>query len=510
MHSAFQNERLRRSALTLALFVLALMLFSFNGTFQLGLNSDEVLKVRALMMGHYQYSHPLLMMEATRLATSLLRITDPQAIVEVGRQLSAFLGAMGVAALFLLAARRVGEMTATVLCLAGLATPLLAVHAHYLKEDIWLFAFCALTVLSYQRLCKAHDWSNILLLGFSLGLAISSKAVGLFLVPVLVASAAMERGAARLQLLKAVGLGIATAAAVVLLCNFRMLLDAEQAWAGLSREFRHGVVGNWDGMVFPIGYHLTHSIWPGLGGALLIFGGIGLVLTVIGWRRAAAVDRLLVIYAGSYYALIEVSPLKSGTDMVRYALPLVLPAVYFGGITVDAIASWVSSRAPWPAEAARVGITAVLALALVPTAITGIGLVAELKRDTRLAAESLLVDKDSEVVTERYGTSFGFHVDSLAQLAGRSLNPNIRYLVASSFMYERFAEGVGYGAQPYAQKIWAIYQQLFGLPYCEIQPRFMSYGFSNPTIRIIDLQAARDAKPSGTNGECSRFFDSTR
>jgi hypothetical protein len=43
-----------------------------------------------------------------------------------------------------------------------------------------------------------------------------------------------------------------------------------------------------------------------------------------------------------------------------------------------------------------------------------------------------------------------------------------------------------------AAATWAEYQAIFAMPNCEIRPRVMSYGFSNPTIRIIDLVAARN------------------
>ena len=82
--------------MTALLFAVAMALFSVNNHFMLGLHFDEVFKVEAIVNGRFYYSHPLLMLETTRLAALLLGVTEPQGIVEAGRTLSALLGAVGV------------------------------------------------------------------------------------------------------------------------------------------------------------------------------------------------------------------------------------------------------------------------------------------------------------------------------------------------------------------------------------------------------------------------------
>jgi 4-amino-4-deoxy-L-arabinose transferase-like glycosyltransferase len=99
------------------------------------------------------------------------------------------MGAVAVAALFLLLLRRAGLFAALVVSLAALATPLLAVHAHYLKEDVWLLPFCVFTTITFGRLAERPRPSLVILLGIWVGLAVSSKAIGVFLIPVLFATA---------------------------------------------------------------------------------------------------------------------------------------------------------------------------------------------------------------------------------------------------------------------------------------------------------------------------------
>jgi hypothetical protein len=141
----------------------------------------------------------------------------------------------------------------------------------------------------------------------------------------------------------------------------------------------------------------------------------------------------------------------------------------------------------------------------VPTGFVGVRLVAELKVDTRLIAEKMLAGRETQLISERFGTSFGAQVRSLALLDPGRISPDVRYLLASSFLYDRFQIGASAGGalNVYAKEVWTQYQALFTLPYCEIRPHFMSYGFSNPTIRIIDLNASRSLGGTGPRYDTS-------
>jgi hypothetical protein len=129
---------------------------------------------------------------------------------------------------------------------------------------------------------------------------------------------------------------------------------------------------------------------------------------------------------------------------------------------------------------------------LTPSATTTIRLVGDLTDDTRLAADRILAGKNTQIITEMYGSSFGQSVPSLARLDLGQLAPNIRYLVASDLLYTRYAYGaaVGGARNAAATETWSRYQAIFrDHGFCEVRPSFMSYAMSNPTLRIIDLQA---------------------
>jgi len=503
------NERLRSWGATLFVFVCALSLFCFHNGFRLGLHPDELNKIAAILQDRSYYMHPLFMTEAARFAIWSLGVSDPQIAIQVGRILSALMGAVAVAALFLLLLRRAGLFAALVVSLAALAAPLLAVHAHYLKEDVWLLPFCVFTAITFGRLAERPRPALVILLGIWVGLAVSSKAIGVFLMPVLLVAAFLQAATIRSRLLKSVLQATAIAVVVVPLVNLRMLFDYDRALAELTGEIRHSTMGHWDSVAFPLGYHLTHSLWMGFGPVLLVLGLVGLVLTFLRWPSSGPVDRMMAVYALVYYAAIETSPLKPWPDVARYALPLIVPLAYFAGCTIEASGRWFVrlSHPRLASEAATVAI----ALALLPTAVTGVRLVRELEADTRLVAEKMLTGKASQLVTESYGTSIGFQVLAIGMLTPQMIGPNIQYLVASSFLYDRFAIAASVGGTQNANAagVWAEYQSIFKLPHCEIRPRFMSYGFSNPTIRIIDLLAARSSNskdwPSDTR-VCTENF----
>jgi hypothetical protein len=487
------NECLKSWGATLFVFVCALGLFCFHNGFRLGLHPDEVSKIVAILQDRSYYMHPLFMTEAARFAIWSLGVSDPQIAVQVGRTLSALMGAIAVAALFLLLLRRAGLFAALVVSFAALTSPLLAVHAHYLKEDVWLLPFCVFSAITFGRLAEQPRLALVILLGIWVGLAVASKAVGVFLIPVLFVAAFLQAATIRGRLLKSVLQATAVAVVVVLLANLRMLLDYDRAPTELIGEIRHSATGHWDSVAFPLGYHLTHSLWMGLGPVLLILGLIGFVLTFCRWPSSGPVDRLMAVYALVYYAAIEASPLKPWPDAVRYALPLIVPLAYFAGCAIEAGGRWFV-RLSYPRLAtAAAGVA--IAIALLPTAVAGVRLVRELEADTRLVAEKILTGKASQLVTESYGTFIGFHVRSLGMLTPQMIGSDIQYLVASSFLYDRFAIGASAGGpqNAIAAGIWAEYQAIFKLPHCEIRPRVMSYGFSNPTIQIIDLLAARSS-----------------
>jgi hypothetical protein len=74
--------------------------------------------------------------------------------------------------------------------------------------------------------------------------------------------------------------------------------------------------------------------------------------------------------------------------------------------------------------------------------------------------------------------------------------PCVKYLVASSFSYDRYFRGVQMaGQRPEIQKHYLKYKELFSsYEYTEIQPKYKTYLYSNPVIRIVHLDRAAAAR----------------
>ena len=63
-------------------------------------------------------------------------------------------------------------------------------------------------------------------------------------------------------------------------------------------------------------------------------------------------------------------------------------------------------------------------------------------------------------------------------------------IVLSSFHYERYMEASDWPGQDqsvYAQAM--VFAKIFEMPYIEISPKYRSFAFSNPTIRIVDVRS---------------------
>jgi hypothetical protein len=482
-------EALRRVIPLATLFFLTLAVFSINHNFRLGLHPDEVPWISDVVTSHWELEQPLLLRELTRAVVRALQIVDPQRAVEIGRSICAVTASFGVVGLYLISRQRAGERAALISAGAAALTPLLAIHAHYFKDDVPLFACCTLTIVMFRRFLADDSRSNVAFLGICLGAAVSSKESGLFLLPLLAISALFQPSDGWRRRLVGLAAAGVIASAVVAVANAPMLLDLARTSSELGAETKGIFEGHWDGVVYALGFHFTHSLRRGVGPLFLALAGGGLLLATLRRHLADPMDRLMVIYAVIYYGIIELSPMKPWPDPDRYALPLLVPLSYFFGVAIAESSGYLRER--FPNRRAVLPLYAVVAVVVVLTARPTFRLVAELGDDTRYAADRILSGKGPQIVTEAYGTSFGQSVRSLADLDLPKLNPDIRYLVASSFVYGRFAYGARVGGvqNAGAAGTWARYRELFRHPYCELRPRFMSYAFSNPTIRIIDLKA---------------------
>jgi hypothetical protein len=479
-----------------------------NLDFPFTFHADEPLKVGFIQDGTQNFNHPLLMLQLVRGANRVLQLTDRLDIAVLGRALLGVCGAVTVLLSYLLARRSMGVGSSAAVAAAVAVSPTLVIHAHYLKEDTVLTACLMAAVLCFFRFTERLSTRSALALGVATGLALSAHYKAVLLVPLYLIApflgllpsgvaagepAAEPVGAtarstwrfhSRLLLAGAVS-GL-----VFLAVNWPLVHDTRAFLSGALFEIDHAQIGHdvpirWTD--YWLGFHLFRSLVPGIGLLATILGVGGLAWAVVRWRSTSPQDRWLVAYLFVFYFVPEISPLKPWPDFSRYMLPVVPPLLYFGWQGIER-AGRIAGRQGW---VFAVG----LALLVVLPSYTSARLVVGLADDTRTRAAAWLESRPGRAIFETYSGE-GISVRSVVEMDPEAWRARgVDYLVASSFMYDRYATGARLRDQrPEIYRIHALYVDLFTRPYVEFAPAYRSFAFSNPVIRIVDL---RESTPRG-------------
>jgi hypothetical protein len=232
---------LERAALlgaSLLLFALCFYSGFRHHTFPYFYHPDEPGKVEQLIKekDKYNYHHPMLLIGTAQLVTDVLRTpTKPQAMVEVGRGVSAAFMAGAVVMFALLAylwrGWRAGLITGAALTLHHQVYEL----AHYFKEDSALLFGVAATFLSALAYHQRPTLWRAAVLGASCALAISGKYIGVVVLgvalPVLWVS---SRGNNEKRATHLVAF-ISALVPVLVAVNFSLLVH----YARFNESFRH-------------------------------------------------------------------------------------------------------------------------------------------------------------------------------------------------------------------------------------------------------------------------------
>lgn len=162
-------NNLQKGCLALLL-LCSLFLNVRNNGFPLGYHPDEVKKVAFIENGSQDFYHPVLLLQSVRSLNAVFDFTVPQEIAELGRFVSALAGAAVVGATFLLAKRQMPPPWAFLASAMTATSPLIVMHAHYLKEDLLFTCFFLFTLLQLLRTLDAPKMRNFACLGLAAGL----------------------------------------------------------------------------------------------------------------------------------------------------------------------------------------------------------------------------------------------------------------------------------------------------------------------------------------------------
>lgn len=484
-------NRLERIGLP-AVLALSLALNVWNINFPLGYHIDEPVKVGFIQTDTQDFKHPILLLQLARAVCALFSVYEDQQIVVAGRAIQAVAATLTVAAVFFLARRTFRNGGALAVATSVAVAPILVMHAHYLKEDMQLGLWTAVSLLSLVRYAERPVLLRTALLGISLGLAFSSHYKSILLVPlvavtpllgILTAGSEGERQLRFTRFLRDMVIAGIVATAVFLVVNYPLLRAAAIFFEGSGFELQHALEGEdarYRLTEFWFTFHLRYSLARGLGWPALIAALAGAAVLLFSWRRLTFVDRLVLACAFFFYVVQEASPLKAA----RYMVPVTPALLYLGWRGLTLLAE--RMKAPQPVAYAAL----VVVLVGLP-AYRSVRLVSSISNDTRARAAAWLRDHPGKAQIEQYGglapTIWSAVDEDLAVTRSRGVD----YVVTSSLQYGRYLAGAtlrDQDAEVYEKA--AAYRALFAYPYVEILPPFESYEFTNPVIRIVDIRSA--------------------
>ena len=269
--------------------------------------------------------------------TALMPEAAPEraALFLVGRSVTAIMGTLTIVAIYFLGRRLYGRRAGLLAALLYAVAPLAVVHAHFLTVDVPATFFVTMALLWAVRLLEKQNWSNYVLAGVWVGLAIATKYnTGLVLIAPIVAhiknrvpeACQLHRKAHFTVMLIAMGFAFIIGCPGPLL-NWNAFWNGTYPGSGVYYElFVHSREGHGDLFVqtgFGGWYHLVVSLNWGL--------GMTTVASLIGLVYALRSRRPIEVVLLSFVALYYLSACFSAVRFARYMLPLLPSLCVFAG-----------------------------------------------------------------------------------------------------------------------------------------------------------------------------------
>ncbi len=427
----------------------------------------------------------------------------------VARLFMVVVGVLTVLGVWMLARELSDDDDARPALVAALLVAVLPFHtamSRYVKEDGPLALMTVLVMLALVRYWKVPSWGRLTLLGLALGAGFSTKFAVVALVPVIgiaVLAVARRDRTGPVQLVGRL-CGLAAAALVgILVVSPQYLLDPGLLWRAFEFQFLYSRSGSHDGITIPISpwsewwtYYVRHGLIPGMTWPVFVVAIAGAVPL---WRRPAGWT--IVVAALLAYLVLEHSVAKPAPFAARYLTPVVPLLCVQAAFGIQAILR----RAEGLGKPV-LGLIACAVVFVVPPAVKSAMIADEAGHDTRLVAGAWMDDHFPPgthivLVDNRMyrPVAHGWDVEDIWYVddRGDSLDPDgsgdpAPYFVLSSFRYQRYLDSPG--ADP---KRTAYYRQVMGYRLVKaFEPKWLSYGFHSPTIRIYRQdQAVRAPSP---------------
>ena len=159
---------LRIAIFSLVIFAIGLFLYTKGNEFPYFYHVDEPGKVHQIMTRDWNFNHPMLMLTTTRWgAEALGRLNDPQAVVVIGRTVSAVFMAAAVALLAAAVWLRAGALAGVLAGVLLLTNRHPFELSHYFKEDPAFLFGLGVWTLGLVLFCKRPSTAHGLFLGLA-------------------------------------------------------------------------------------------------------------------------------------------------------------------------------------------------------------------------------------------------------------------------------------------------------------------------------------------------------
>lgn len=437
------------------------------------------------------FLHPSLLLYSTSaLGTVKTKILGDESSVSTftlaGREVSAIAG-VGAVLLTIIIGGIIGGARVGMLSGALVAfSPLMITCSRYLKEDsllsFWILAAC----LSSLWGAKNNKPGFLILSGLLAGLAASSKYSGvLTIIPVLFFPIAYKRFS-RNWVVSALIAGLLVPVGFVLATPYS-ILNFDKFLEDFNAERKHMVIGHhatiissWDHFW---SYHLARSILPALGIIPVLIGMMfsGLVVKNKNFPLLAILGAAILFYAPAEYVNAKPPPQPE-----RY----IFPAIPFIAILASYGLSIINNLL-----LRRVLITCSILGILIPSLL----LAREVPNDTRNIMRDWMLQNipaESKIMIDAipYTPAFPENQFEIMRLAnpeerrGMTIDSlkeqGVQYVLVTSLSYERY-----FHTRTSDQIIRRRFEELFskGEIIFEVVPKYKTYGFHNPTLRLIKI-----------------------
>ena len=309
-----QSQRAWPWVPALVLFAVCLVWFGRGLDFSAYAHPDERNKINQIVRSYYNFNHPLLMLNSTRIVAAVTDTTaDFEAVKFIGRSVSVFYAAVAVGILALVMGRLYGGLVGWATGLFVMSNPHLFEFAHYFKEEPTVLFGISLTLLAMVVYSDRPGAMTAFFCGAAAGVAFSGKYAGIVVMPF---AAYVVLSGSQNKLRDAV-LFISAFGALFLLINLPALLSLNHAVESLDRE-----VVRLTGADQEVPKKIPHGIYTNRywqSSTPVLLGLLGVFCWGIHRRhyRLKPVEWAISLVPASYFLILAFIPVTSN----RYFLP---------------------------------------------------------------------------------------------------------------------------------------------------------------------------------------------